>query len=64
VLDRPEIAWSDSCASADHPMIDRLWRERRSIGHISIAIGGRLRRFAFNRFVRAETARNPVQTEL
>jgi CelD/BcsL family acetyltransferase involved in cellulose biosynthesis len=60
VLDRAEIAWSDSCASADHPMIDHLWRERRTIGRLSIAIGGRVRRAAFRRFVRAETARNPA----
>jgi CelD/BcsL family acetyltransferase involved in cellulose biosynthesis len=58
MLERPGIAWSDSCASADHPMIDHLWRERRSIGRLSIAIGGTLRRAAFRRFVRAEMARN------
>lgn len=63
VLERPEIVWSDSCASADHPMIDHLWRERRSIGRVSIAIGGLLRRAAFNRFVRMETARSPAGTE-
>lgn len=60
MLDRPDIAWTDSCASADHPMIDHLWRERRGIGRLSIAIGGRLRRAAFRQFVRAETARHPA----
>lgn len=55
-----DIAWSDSCAAADHPMIDHFWRERRSVGRISIAIGGRLRRSAFRHFVRAEIARNPA----
>ncbi|MGF7152716.1 GNAT family N-acetyltransferase [Novosphingobium gossypii] len=60
MLERPEIAWSDSCASADHPMIDHLWRERREIGRLSIAIGGSLRRVAFRQFVRAETARHPA----
>lgn len=60
MLSRPDIAWSDSCASADHPMIDHLWRERREIGRLSIAIGGRLRRAAFRQFVRAETARHPA----
>jgi hypothetical protein len=60
VLERQDIAWSDSCASADHPMIDHLWRERRPIGRLSIAIGGRLRRSVFRQFVRAETARNPA----
>jgi CelD/BcsL family acetyltransferase involved in cellulose biosynthesis len=60
MLERADIAWSDSCASADHPMIDHLWRERRGIGRLSIAIGGRLRRAAFRHFVRAETARHPA----
>jgi CelD/BcsL family acetyltransferase involved in cellulose biosynthesis len=54
ILDRPEIAWTDSCAAADHPMIDHIWRERRSIGRLSIAIGGAARRFAFRQLVRAE----------
>lgn len=62
VLDRPDVAWSDSCASADHPMIDHLWRERRSIGRVSIAIGGVLRRAAFRRFVALEMARNPADS--
>lgn len=60
MLQRPDIAWSDSCASADHPMIDHLWRERRGIGRLSVAIGGNWRRALFRRFVRAETARNPT----
>ncbi len=57
VLDRPDIAWSDSCASADHPMIDRIWRERRAVGRLSVAIGGRLRRAAFRLLLDAELAR-------
>lgn len=62
VLERADIAWSDSCASADHPMIDHLWRERRGIGRLSIAIGGAMRRAAFRQFVRAETKRHPAGT--
>lgn len=57
VLDREEIGWTDSCASADHPMIDHLWRERRPIGRYSIAIGGRMRRTLFDAIARAETRR-------
>jgi len=57
ILDRPDIAWTDSCAAADHPMIDHIWRERREIGRLSIAIGGAARRFAFRQLVRAETKR-------
>jgi hypothetical protein len=57
MLERQDIAWTDSCASAGHPMIDHIWRERRAIGHISIAIGGPLRRAIFRSLVRAEIAR-------
>jgi CelD/BcsL family acetyltransferase involved in cellulose biosynthesis len=57
ILDRPEIAWTDSCAAADHPMIDHIWRERRPVGRISLAIGGTLRRKAFGMLARAELRR-------
>ena len=30
LLSRPDIAWCDSCAAPDHPMIDSLWTERRA----------------------------------
>lgn len=60
ILSRPDIAWSDSCAAADHPMIDHIWRERRAIGRLSIAIGGAARRALFGRLLRAETRREPT----
>ena len=60
VLRNHDIAWVDSCAAADHPMIDHIWRERRAVGRLSIAIGGKLRRAAFARLVRAELGRNPA----
>ena len=50
LLDRPEVTFTDSCAAQDHPMIDRLWTERRMIGAINVAIGGRLRQAAAGRF--------------
>lgn len=38
VLDRPEgPAWMDSCADPDHPMIDKLWSERRTIARLNLA---------------------------
>lgn len=55
LLDRSDIEWCDSCASADHPMIDHFWRERRAIGRVSIGIGGPLRRTAFRLISLAET---------
>ena len=55
LLDRNEIHWCDSCASPDHPMIDHFWRERRTIGRVSIAIGGQLRRSLFQAIAHFET---------
>ncbi|MCJ2179579.1 GNAT family N-acetyltransferase [Novosphingobium album (ex Hu et al. 2023)] len=55
--EQPGVGWRDSCASADHPMIDHIWRERRQVSRLSIAIGGRVRRAAFRQIVRRETAR-------
>ena len=60
LLDRRDIAWTDSCAAQGHPMIDHIWRERRALGRVSIAIGGRLRRAAFARLLRLELGRNPA----
>ena len=60
VLRRTNIAWTDSCAAAGHPMIDHIWRERRAVGRISIAIGGPLRRALFARLLRAELGRSPT----
>lgn len=54
VLDRDDVAWSDSCAAPDHPMIERIWREKREIVRVSIAIGGRVRRAAGHAIIRAE----------
>jgi hypothetical protein len=63
ILERDDIAWCDSCAAADHPMIDHIWRERRAIGRLSIAIGGRLRRTLFGRLAAAELGRKPQGIE-
>jgi CelD/BcsL family acetyltransferase involved in cellulose biosynthesis len=55
LLARADIAWADSCAAADHPMIERIWREKRTIARVSIAIGGPLRRASAAALFRAET---------
>ena len=60
LLGDPDIAWCDSCAAADHPMIDHIWRERRAVGRVSIAIGGRMRRALFAGLLRLELGRNPA----
>ena len=48
VLDRSDIAWMDSCAAEDHPMINSLWGERRSIVRISVPLAGVARRAIFS----------------
>lgn len=40
VQDAPAIDWMDSCAAVDHPMIDSLWAERRSIVQYRVALKG------------------------
>jgi hypothetical protein len=59
LLARDDIAWCDSCAAADHPMIERIWREKRAIVRVSIAIGGPARQALGHRLLRAETGAEP-----
>ncbi|MXO83136.1 GNAT family N-acetyltransferase [Altererythrobacter aestiaquae] len=54
LLDNSAIEWADSCAAADHPMIERIWREKRSIVRINVGLGGALRQTAFKHMIRAE----------
>ena len=51
----PAVTCADSCATADHPMIDHLWRERLKLSDRLIAVGGSGLTFAFVR--RLEAAR-------
>jgi CelD/BcsL family acetyltransferase involved in cellulose biosynthesis len=55
ILDDDRFAWTDSCAAPGHPMIDHFWRERRTIGRLNVAVGGRVRRALFNLISRFET---------
>lgn len=59
ILDRAEIAWTDSCAAADHLMIDHFWRERRRVARHSIAIGGPARQALFGLLLRHEIGHAP-----
>ncbi len=54
LLNNADIDWCDSCAAADHPMIERIWREKRTIVRVSIGIGGGLRRSLCRHILRAE----------
>jgi CelD/BcsL family acetyltransferase involved in cellulose biosynthesis len=47
ILDRDDIAWMDSCAIADHSMINSLWAERRRIVRVTIPLKGAVRQAAF-----------------
>jgi hypothetical protein len=38
VLRDGDIAWCDSCATADHAMIDSIWRERRPMVDLLCAL--------------------------
>jgi len=61
ILGNAVIKWTDSCASAEHPMINHIWRERRTLGCFSIAIGGMARRLAFRQLSKFESAYDPQQ---
>jgi hypothetical protein len=37
----------DSCAAENHPMIDSLWGERRTIVRVSVPLAGLRRRLSF-----------------
>lgn len=41
LLERDDIAWMDSCAVEDHPMINSLWGERRALVRVSVPLAGR-----------------------
>jgi CelD/BcsL family acetyltransferase involved in cellulose biosynthesis len=47
ILDRSGIAWMDSCAVEDHPMINSLWGERRGIVRVTVPLAGLGRRAIF-----------------
>ncbi len=55
------IEWVDSCAAEGHSMIERLWREKRSMQSINVAIGGKLRRTLFERLMRRELRKGNLQ---
>lgn len=47
VLDDPAIAWTDSCAAPDHPMINAMWTERRRLVRMTVPLGHGTRRLTF-----------------
>ncbi len=55
VLSSPTLDWMDSCAVENHPMIDGLWGERRTIVQVSVPLAGAKRRAVFAACRAAET---------
>lgn len=47
ILARTDIDWMDSCAAANHPMIDSLWGERRGIVRLTLPLAGPRGRIAY-----------------
>jgi len=60
LLDNCTIAWADSCAASDHPMIERIWREKRTMLRINVALGGPIRRLAFKQMTKRESGAQPL----
>jgi CelD/BcsL family acetyltransferase involved in cellulose biosynthesis len=47
ILSSPGLRWMDSCAAEDHPMIDSLWTERRTIVRVTVRLKGARRGAVF-----------------
>jgi CelD/BcsL family acetyltransferase involved in cellulose biosynthesis len=56
VLGDPDVDWMDSCAVADHPMINSLWGERRAIIQVSLPLAGAKRNAIYRACRAAEMA--------
>ncbi|MCA9079702.1 MAG: GNAT family N-acetyltransferase [Planctomycetaceae bacterium] len=37
-----DLEWMDSCAVAEHKMINRIWKDRRTIANVTLAVRGAL----------------------
>jgi len=60
-LDRGDARWTDSCAAEGHPMISRLWQQRRSLVSCNVALGGGLRRALARPLMAYETRKKAVR---
>ena len=54
LLGDPRIAWTDSCAAPDHPMIDSVWRERRALVWVNAPLSGAADRLRFTMLMKIE----------
>ncbi|MGB7373133.1 GNAT family N-acetyltransferase [Pontixanthobacter sp.] len=62
LLSNKTVEWTDSCAAADHPMIERIWREKRSMVKVNIGIGGAVRHTMFRQMIRCEASAHLLGT--
>jgi CelD/BcsL family acetyltransferase involved in cellulose biosynthesis len=56
MLNDPEIDWMDSCAVQDHPMINSLWAERRTLVQLTVPLSGARRQLIYRTCHAAETS--------
>lgn len=61
VLQDEAVEWMDSCAAPDHPMINSLWGERRSIVQLSTPLSGVRRRAIYAACRAAETGSSALR---
>jgi hypothetical protein len=61
ILEREDVAWMDSCAAEDHPMINSLWGERRRLVRVSVPLAGAARGTIFRLCRMAERASAAVR---
>lgn len=54
LLDDERIEWVDSCAAPGHPMIDSVWRERRSLVWVNVPLAGTADRLRFKALMQLE----------
>jgi CelD/BcsL family acetyltransferase involved in cellulose biosynthesis len=54
LLEDLRIDWVDSCAAPGHPMIDSVWRERRALVWVNVALSAPSDRLRFAMLTRAE----------
>ena len=57
LLDDPDLAWCDSCAAPNHPMIEHIWRDRREMVWITVEAGRGWRRRLGKLWARIEASR-------
>ena len=61
ILTERRLDWIDSCAAQDHPMIDSLWRERRTVLSLALPLPGTANRLTFTAAQTAKAAWHAIK---